>query len=742
MGERPIAEEITNSQATKVMMIMATEDRQQPSLKRVNLAPEYNTEENNVIREFYGPCLKASTRYERAVGFFRANIYRELGEDLLDFVVKGGTVSIVCSPDIPEADETAAREGYELRGKRSQSEQDASLTETMRSMAASPMESDCLSMLRLLIEMKALDLYVAIRPGGIFHRKIGRFVDSDSNYVIFSGSGNETQRAISSIEDWSNDEDFDVFRSWGEDFEKRKAGIKAGYLSKLLHGGTKNTKVRPLNEVERAFLAEFRSHSDLEECRPGARARSAHLLGHQKVAPYYYQEQAIEAWENNGRCGILSMATGTGKTLTALFSIEDMIEDGNAILVLVPSRILFNQWYENIMEIYPQVPVLLAGAGHDWKADKSKRMYVSTIGLPRFILATMHTASSDDFLEYVSQAKDLVLIADEVHRLGSPKHRRLLDLDFKAKLGLSATPERLFDKDGSEALNRAFGDRPIFDLPIDSKVRLSEKDHDEVPVLGHFLSQYYYDFETVSLSTEEQDEWFRLTGEIKKEIAKNPDQIRDRVGAVLGEKLKLLMIQRARIVKGAAGKPDIAARIVAARYPRSGRWIVYCEDETQMNSVAERIRGILPGTPVLTYYSRMNPTDRERTLTLFEDNPSIIVSIRCLDEGVDIPSANGAIILASSSNPREYVQRRGRLLRKAREKRAALIIDALVVPNPGSEDDVPFSIVRSELARAYIFAKNALNPEVIHRLWRVCQEYSVNLEVDSELGWQDEEWEE
>ena len=140
-------------------------------LYQVDLRAEYNTEEDDIINDLYGPCLRASKRYDRAVGYFRANIYKELGENLLNFIVAGGKVRIVCSPDLPEQDEEAAREGYCLRGHRSQQELDFSLTELIEEMSKNPKELDCLKMLSLLIERGSLDLHIAIKPGGIYHRK-------------------------------------------------------------------------------------------------------------------------------------------------------------------------------------------------------------------------------------------------------------------------------------------------------------------------------------------------------------------------------------------------------------------------------------------------------------------------------------------------------------------------------------------------------------------------------------------
>lgn len=709
-------------------------------LRKIKLQSGYNTDDDDIIKDFYHLCLKESVKYDRAVGYFRANIYRELGEDLLDFVVKGGKVRIVASPDIPEPDETAAREGYSLRGKRSLEEQETSLIRVMETMSKNPKESDCLDMLRLLIEKGSLDLFVAIRKGGIYHRKIGIFYDTFHNKVVFSGSGNETSRAVCPLEDWGNDEDFDVFRSWGDEFEANKARKKEEHLKILFAGGSRRTKVRLLNHIEREYLERFRSHTSFEDCREGARERSRSVktsqISQKGISLYSYQWEAVRAWKAAGNIGMLSMATATGKTYTALFAIEDLLNQGNPILILVPSKILIDHWSKSIRDVYPNVPILLAGGGHSWKAEPNKRLFISNTSRPRIILATMDTAVSDDFIQFFKQSQRPVLIADEAHRLGSKVRRRILDLDFQARLGLSATPERLFDEDGSEVLANAFGENPVYCLQIGASVRLSDDDQQEVPILGHFLSKYEYHFYTVKLTANEQKRWKSLTHQIKRLVAINLSR-KKREDIKSNTKLNLLLIKRARIIKKAENKVKIVNRIVEEEYPSDGRWIVYCEDENQLNLVADTLTSNFGHLVALKYHSKMTLEKRDSVLEYFEQNPSIIVSIRCLDEGVDVPSADGAIILASSSNPRQYIQRRGRVLRTAKGKKFATIVDVIVLPNLDDTDE-PFPIVRGELARAWNFAGQAQNRDITHRLWRMCMEYGVNLELDAKLGLEEE----
>jgi superfamily II DNA or RNA helicase len=709
------------------------------NLLEVNLKTDYNTDDDNIIRDLYSPCFKVSTNYDRAVGYFRANIYRELGVDLLDFVIKGGKVRIICSPHIPKLDERYAREGYNLRGSRSEKAQAISLLQIFESMSKNPIERDCLEMLRFLIEKESLDLYIATRPGGIYHRKIGRFTDSSENKVIFSGSGNETIMGVGAIEDWSNDEDFDIYRNWGDPFEVHKFSTKENHIDNLLNGKSGRTNVRKLDETEQEFLSQFRKYEDFEECREGALERTNKSIGKRTfsgLTPYIYQREAIEKWRKAGEVGMISMPTGVGKTYTALFGIEETLKKGDPVLIVVPSAILLNQWCREISKIYPKVPMLLAGAGNRWKDDPLKRMFVSPIRKPRIILSTMMTAASADFITFANQANNLLLIADEAHRLGSPVHQQILNINFKGKMGLSATPMRLYDDKGNDFLNKEFGETPIFDLSIGAKVHIDE--NTEVPILGHFLSRYNYYFYRVDLIDDEKEAYMGFSEQIRKLSAIVNNSQETISTRRISKRLSMLLIQRARIPKKAVNKIAVIQQIISERYPSNGKWIVYCEDKDQLNQVTDLLRDRFSDTVILNYHSNMGTEEKQRSLSYFEDNPCIIVSIRCLDEGVDIPDANGAIILASSTNPRQYIQRRGRVLRKALGKKDAIIIDVLVIPSY-ENIDVSNSLISNELARAWSFSQNAINQDVTHVLWELCRTFDVDLDLSVQLGFEEEE---
>jgi len=410
-------------------------------------------------------------------------------------------------------------------------------------------------------------------------------------------------------------------------------------------------------------------------------------------------------------------------------------------VILVPSKLLLNQWNGIVHDFYPNVPILLAGGGNNWKENPHKRMFVSNIKKPRIIIATMSTASSDEFIQYIRQAREPILIADEAHRIGSPTHRKIVQsVLFKEKLGLSATPERLFDTEGDQIIKKNFGEEPVYELPIGGTVKLSKDDDELSPILGKFLTRYDYYFEIIHLTEDEQEEWDEWSNKIKRFVVSHPETRGiDGNSKSDSKKLELMFIQRARILKKASGKTRIAVKVLSEKYSENSRWIIYCEDEDQMNQIINIIKKEKPEITALAYHSNMSDDERERTLQFFERHPSVIVSIRCLDEGVDIPVVDGAIILASSTNPRQYIQRRGRVLRKAKGKRRATIVDVLVLPEEESDNLLP--VVRSELSRAWNFAKNAENSEITHELWQIGKRYGSDLIMDEQLGLYEEETE-
>jgi superfamily II DNA or RNA helicase len=357
------------------------------------------------------------------------------------------------------------------------------------------------------------------------------------------------------------------------------------------------------------------------------------------------------------------------------------------VVVVVPDQVLFGQWFVELEETLADlsVKILRAGSGYaSWR--DSLRLWTAPGTTPRLVLATIQTASSDEFRTQLAAGDHVLLVADEVHRLGSPHHRQLLDKRlFGPRLGLSATPERAGDLVGTEAL------LSFFCGVLEPRYTLADAVRDGV------LTRYFYRPHTVALTDDEAAEWRALTKEI--------GQLRGRMlggdpTAGLEDRLQRLFIKRARVVKHAAAKIPLAVSVLTVEYQRGQRWIIYCEDLGQLNMVCQALQA--RGIQNMPLHSQMDG-DRAETLKWLAHRGGVLVAIKCLDEGVDVPSVTHALILASSKNPREFIQRRGRVLRIAPEKSLAYVHDAIVLPpKPEAPDGerVADPITAGELARA------------------------------------------
>jgi superfamily II DNA or RNA helicase len=398
-------------------------------------------------------------------------------------------------------------------------------------------------------------------------------------------------------------------------------------------------------------------------------------------------------------------------------------------VVLVPSELLHNQWYrelkENLGDLEPQI--LRCGAGHaKWRDDRLVGPWTRAgAEAPRIVLSTMQTAATPEFRAALRQGSHLFLVADEVHRVGSPNHLSLLSIESGPRLGLSATPRRAGDPDGTAKI------LAYFEGVVPPPFTLQDA------IKSDALTPYFYHVHAVPLAEDEQERWDAITKRIRRTAALNAS---DRgSNPVSDEQIKMLLIERGRLLKQARGKASEAAAVLAACYRHGDRWIVYCDDLAQLATVqAELAKAGLESTQ---YHSAMTG-DKEQTIRLFEANGGIVVSIRCLDEGVDIPSVTHALILASSKNPREYIQRRGRVLRRAEGKSVAHIHDVLVVPAGvagDGEEDPRLNIIGGEITRALEFGKSALNPAAITDLERIALRFTKDYKALVDSGYEDDE---
>lgn len=707
------------------------------SLLDYDFKPDYNKAEDDIAQEFYLPAMKNASVYDRVSGYFGSTIYIIAWSALHDFASNGGKMRIICSPCVSDTDKAAMSEGYSAKNDEIIRK---SLMKELDDLFNQEELEKPARVLACLIALGIIDVKIAVPLSGsepdlqrLFHDKVGIFSDSDGNAVGFRGSMNETFKGLA--ED-GNSESIDVFPSWTDERDVIRVQNAIRYFNKLWDRKMENTVVYDFPEAVRNSLVEKSNGYDWRQLTKEIEvsiSRSKRWRADKKnvsKSPRKHQLIALENWEKNGRRGIFEHATGSGKTYTAICAIRDALDRHKTVLVLVPSKELLRQWRkeigENIQDI--EIQYLLCGDGNNaWKKDNLLRLWTSpSDSMNKITIAIMDTACSGQFVNSVLPGEHLLVVADEVHRIGSSARRNILNIDAHERLGLSATPIRYGDVEGTNAIFDYFGGivEPVFSL--------------EDAIRTNVLTKYYYHPMQISLTEQEQDEWNELTKIINKIIASNGGSNRN-ISAVIEEnsRLQMKMIERSRIIKQASGKAPLALSVIRDNYKYGEHWIVYCDNQAQLREVLNLL--LDNDYDAYEYHSDMSG-DREQTLKYFDRNGGILVSIRCLDEGVDIPATTHALILASSKNPREFIQRRGRILRKYEGKYFAHLYDAIVVPPKSYDDnDKSASIIETELMRAIQFGSWAENPSCVSDLKIIAMRYGIDYESVKDGGYEYDE---
>ncbi|RYG22254.1 DEAD/DEAH box helicase [bacterium] len=687
-------------------------------LSDLTLQTSYHKGRDDIAKAFYLPCMGRAVEYDRAVGYFRSTAFIVAWPALRDFVQRGGKLRVLCSQVLAGEDIEALEKGYSARVDETLA---ARLLEEVRSLLRDEVLREPARILAGLVARGTIELQIAVlresdtrgASGRIFHDKLGIFRDSSGNIVIFKGSMNETWSGLAAD---GNLESIDVAASWLGARDLERARTEESYFFELWNNRYPTLSVRPFpavarEELERAAEPDWDSALSKLLSKPEKSATPIDVRG-RSLRPH--QAAGLASWAANGRRGILAFATGSGKTFTAITAIREAIADRQeVVVVVVPDQVLLGQWFAELNETLADLSVktLRAGAGYvSWR--ESLKLWTSPGDTPRLVLATVQTAASEDFRQRLAAGEHLTLVADEVHRLGSPHHRRLLDERlFGARLGLSATPERAGDAVGTAALLSFF--RGV----LEPRYTLADAVRDGV------LTRYFYRPHTVVLTDGEAAEWRVLTKEI--------GQLRGRMTggdatAGIEDRLQRLYIKRARVVKHAAAKVPLAVSVLALEHQRGQRWIIYCEDLGQLNTVCKALQA--RGIQNMPFHSQMDG-DRAETLRWLDRRGGVLVAIKCLDEGVDVPSVTHALILASSKNPREFIQRRGRILRVAPKKALAYVHDAIVLPpkqDPVDGERVADPITAGELVRALEFAQHADNPASAADLQQIAIEMNID----------------
>jgi superfamily II DNA or RNA helicase len=533
---------------------------------------------------------------------------------------------------------------------------------------------------------------------GIFHAKVGIFEDSLGGRSSFCGSTNETW---SGWADYGNGEAFLAKSTYeGPESVKDVESID-DYFSQLWGDRVSNLTTVPFPDVPKEILLRESEHSNLQELIEDLnqvkmkKANNSDFKKNSSKVLMDHQLAVLQSWRDNGRKGIIDHVTGAGKTITAISAIKEWIQDGKSALVLVPSTLLQRQWLSEIRNEI-SIEALPVGGELGPRSKWSLALSDATRDMkdfgPRIVVAVVGSAVSEEFLKRLMTGRHLMIVGDEVHTLGQAQCIPLLDKlkDCGSFLGLSATYTRFGDPDGTQRIENIFG------YPLKPSFSIKEA------IKSGRLVNYDYNIANCYLTHSESEAYEILSKDIEKLMARE----KGTTFKSFSKFLQILIFKRAKIIKQAEGKTLIARKILEENYQTKDRWLVYCDDVNQINRIEDSLKGL--NLPILKYYDAM-PGDKLQTLNYFGEKGGVLLAIKCLDEGIDIPSATHALILASSQNPREYIQRRGRVLRSNQEsgKSHAFIFDPITL----TDKDIP--VQNSELTRMISFAQDADNSKIL-----------------------------
>lgn len=658
--------------------------------KSLNLKAVYDTSIDNISEDLIVPLLKKSIEYKRGVGYFTSQWLSINLSGLLDFINNNGHATIITSPHLENIDLGAIE--YGEKAKTSATLHSVLLREVEKMNRN--MNYDSKVLLAWLVADELLTFKIAIprNSSGMFHDKYAIFTDKAGDKIVLHGSLNDSYNAY-----MQNGEGVSLFKSWeiglapyiefhDKKFEQLNKGENDFYKVFDIPESIKQeiVKLKGINDKR-----PYSEKKDKQDKQDGPSIPSDYKL-------YDYQHLAIEAWENNNNKGFLSMATGTGKTVTALAaSVKQFRKQKRIVNVIsVPFQHLVDQWAEDAKK-FGYEPLECLSTNRNWKLQMRSAIDDYNYGdITHLTLIVTHQSNADleGFLSLLGRIKrqnEILFIADEVHYLGSKMLRRSLVENIELRLGLSATPERWMDLEGTEILNNYF-DKEVFNFPIERAIEEG------------FLTPYDYIPKIVFLNEEEQKEYTSLSSQIAGAINKSK------------EHLESLIRKRNQIIHVAENKQfqffmDLEEQIEKEGTENIAHTIVYCPEGSHRSILKEIsnydlfVQEIVGTTKV-----------KNRLLYLEEfgnKEIQILVAMKCLDEGVNIPATKRAYFLANTSNPRQFIQRRGRVLRLSDGKSKAIIHDYLVFPMDNRDLESNKLLIKKELARFMEFQFCALNSQ-------------------------------
>ncbi|MBF8149075.1 DEAD/DEAH box helicase family protein [Winogradskyella sp. F6397] len=724
---------------------------------------KYSSDSNNIPLEFYEETFPVSKNIDLLLGYFSSNAIKVLSKSLAEFLYSGGNMRIITNHVYSLADYENLILNPEVRNEDKMINIFKNLSEIEKNLSQEGLHFfDCL---KYLLKAKRLQILpVKFNDVDLAHCKTMTLYDG-IDYITTEGSINFTLSAL-----LKNSESFQVEAPWNGEISKRRIKDARENFERIFSQNHPEYNYIDKEKIEVVINAIGRDKdiSDLlddsldlkgngysEKVKGIIERKRIHfetIIEDIKNKPKFpfeeprkYQVLAYENWLKNNRKGLFAMATGTGKTITSLNCI---IEEYNSsgfykFIVLVPTIALAKQWENETVNKFNFINTIVCSSKNNWLSDLKQYGKEIKLGIEEdiCIIATYATFRGTKFQHLITNyfqdaLKDFTLIADEAHTFGSPKLLEVLPHKIVNRIGLSATPERVYDPIGESALCdffNAFG--PDYTFSYNMKTAIDDK----------ILCRYYYYPKFVDLEEYELEEYKVYTKKLYQYIDSKTGRYKD-----LPE-VNNLLIRRKSIIHKAENKASCLLKIVDEigsdkfkfgfiYVPEGNSYNYEKVDFNDSDFISERIIDSYATTLYKKYGFKLRKflgetNDREDILGRFEKGDlDVLLAMKCLDEGVDVPRTQYAIFCSSTGNPRQYIQRRGRVLRTHDKKKHAFIYDMIVKPpidhtiTNEKQINAEKNILISELKRLINFAALSENKiETLELIEDVARHYGVDV---------------
>jgi len=719
---------------------------------------DYKSGSENEPIEFYLDVLKESTSFDLMLGYFSSAAINVLSLGFAKFLSSGGNVRMIVNDVLSEQDKEVllrVEEGYLYQipfDINNFAELQARLDDYDRHFF------QCLG---YLIQNDRIGVKI-IRPSGkrgISHYKCGVFTDGRDS-VGFSGSCNFTPYGL-----LQNLERLDVFLSWENGRSNKWINSQTEDFNEIFEGRASHVEYLNVEQVKTAIATHF-GNTDIDELLIQEQKlieAKQELANNKKLkrvlerakkkiqvsldeprfpypkGPRPYQIEAYEKWVTNNRQGIFAMATGTGKTLTSLNCLlnEYKAQKTYRAVILVPTVALLEQWKGECQK-FNYRNIITVSSKEDWNRDIAffntaakvyDASYIIIVTYASFVKAKFQS-------HFTLLPADTLLIADEVHNMGSPGVSRLLgNIHLNNRIGLSATPNRKFDDVGNSTIEGFFNDRTPYVYSYSMRKALE----------SGWLCNYTYYPHVVHLTGNELDEYIGIS----KQLLKYLDPVTK--GYKQCKEVEFLLLDRKRIIHKAVNKKGVFRKILTDEFNKRNNLkytLVYVpegvepnydevdidtENAQDISLINEYTRAVSQtDNSIMVKQYTAKTQNRDVVIKDFERGiVHVLTSMKCLDEGVDVPRSELAIFCASTGNPRQFIQRRGRVLRLHDAKTHAVIHDLVVVPIIKDDEatyEMERNLVRKEIERVVDFSELAINPMDTYKSLRsILEYYNLNL---------------